>query len=145
MVFFKYSVDNQATNRASKPAVRLILVRFCSRLLNAHGTKASPDGSCASANNSQPFSCWFCCKSLRLRRGRCGNVCFHRHCWATYEYGRHTLNIQLYRASPMCLPTLPFGPLSPRHAAYYIFTPTAVRMGRKKSAVCRCRYRSGGT
>ena len=39
------------------------------------GTKASPDGSCAHTNSSQLFLCWFRCKSLRNRRGRCGNVC----------------------------------------------------------------------
>ena len=50
-----------------------------STALNVHGTKASHDGSSARTNNRQLFSNWFRCKSLRVRRGRCGNVCFHRH------------------------------------------------------------------
>ena len=50
-----------------------------STALNVHGTKASPDGSRTRTNNRQLFSNWFRWKSLRVRRGRCGNVCFHRH------------------------------------------------------------------
>ena len=41
---------------------------------SVHGTKASSDGSCARTNDRQLFSRWFRCKSLRVRRDRCGNV-----------------------------------------------------------------------
>ena len=50
-----------------------------STALNVHGSKASSDGSRARTNNGQLFSNWFRSKSLRVRRGGCGNVCFHRH------------------------------------------------------------------
>ena len=46
---------------------------------SVHCTKASADGSCARTNDRQLFSCWFCCKSLRVRRDRRDSVWFHRH------------------------------------------------------------------
>ena len=52
--------------------------RLCTAL-SVHGTKASSDGSCARTNDRQLFSCWFRCKSLRVRRDGSGNVRFHRH------------------------------------------------------------------
>lgn len=37
------------------------------------------DGSYSRTHISQPLSFWFCCKSQRAGRGRCGNVWFCRH------------------------------------------------------------------
>ena len=46
-----------------------------STILNAHGTKASPDGLCTHTYIDKAFSCWFCCNSLRVARARRRNVC----------------------------------------------------------------------
>ena len=46
-----------------------------STILNAHVTNASPDGLCTRTHTNEAFSCWFCCKSLRVDRARRGNVC----------------------------------------------------------------------
>ena len=47
-----------------------------STAFNADGTNASPDGLCARTNKKEVFSCWSCCKSVRVGRARRGNVCF---------------------------------------------------------------------
>ena len=38
-----------------------------------------PTGPVHAQMTENLFSNWFRCKSLRVRRGRCGNLCFHRH------------------------------------------------------------------
>ena len=66
-----------------------------STAINVHGTKASPNGSRARTKNRQLFWNWFRCKSLRVCRGRCGNV--HRHQnWAPIlfvEFSKHRTNV----------------------------------------------------
>ena len=47
-----------------------------STILNAHGTKSSPDGLCTRTHTKEAFSCWFCGNSFRIDGARRGNVCF---------------------------------------------------------------------
>ena len=129
-----------------------------STAFNGHSTKGSPDGFCACTNNTQSFTCWFCCKSLRVRRSRCGNVIFHRHDdWVRivlrstrtlFKFSKHRngyflffqnsiLLAEFYQECPMrlCLPTLPFGPESLGHAANDSTRPTVWEGGRRSSAL----------
>ena len=104
-----------------------------STAINVHGTKANPDGSCARTNNRQLFSSWFRCKSLRVRRGRCGNVCFHRHqnwvrtiktCFSSFKTSYHrTKKIGTDLVRPNDVHTKRVG-LVPPHATIPTSKPT---------------------
>ena len=52
-----------------------------STALKVHGTVASPDVFCAPKKMTANYSFFELVrfKSLRVRRGKCGNMCFHKH------------------------------------------------------------------
>ena len=88
--------QKQRTKRYSVPYVHVFVCMFVwfnivighlGRILNAHGTNASPDGLCTRTHTNEAFSCWFCCNSFRVDRARRGNVCLeawlghHKKAW----------------------------------------------------------------
>ena len=101
-----------------------------STALNVHGTKANPDGSCARTNDSRFFTSWFRYELLSSSRQVQQRVFSPApktgFLYTFFKFLKHHNKTALFlfekTISPsepnvsVCLPTLPFGLVSLRHA-----------------------------
>lgn len=142
-LFRNLSVDNQPANRPVHPFFRTLL----STAFNAHGTMASPDGSCARAHSSPSIELFlrYGIESLsRHLRQRVSSQALPGYC--TYEHGFQTLKKRTQRVCAFRKAVSPceqcIWAVSLRHAADYVVRPTAPWWGGGDELFCRHRSRA---